>query len=651
MRIFLSVFFIACTMFAFSQTIVSTSVEDKNVLIEEFTGIHCGYCPDGHVKAQAILNANPGDAWAINIHQGGYATPSAGEPDFRTPWGDAIAGQSGLTGYPAGTVNRHLFASWSQGSGTAMSRSYWDDAAAVVLGETSCVNVAVDADVDYATRQATVLVEVYYTSNSAQSTNYLNLAIIQDWIKGPQSGASTYNPSMIDPSDGMYWHMHMLRELITGQWGIALTQTTAGTFWDSTFVFTVPADYYGIPVELANCEMIAFVTESQQEVYTAHGDYFPPPALDAGIASVSNVPEYTCIDSFIPTVNLKNYGLDTLESVDIVYYVEGETPATYNWTGSLLTGADVDVILPAVVTAVNGSANFIAKTVDPNSSSDMNVMNDSSIVAFAVFGASGAAPLTQDFASTTFPPTNMVAVDADGDGKNWIRSSAGHNAGGSAFINFYSISSGQKDDLMISPLDFTGMSNMALTFYVAYRQYTSENDRLQVDVSTDCGSTWTQVWTKAGSSLATTTASTSNYSTPLSSHWRLEVVDLTTYDGSDDVMLRFRSTSNYGNNLFLDDINIDAGAAIVENDVVNVLNLFPNPANDATTLKIQSNSSSDAMIVIYNTIGEKVYASSTYVNKGSNDVNLNTSDLANGMYVVQVQIGAEMYNLRLSIAR
>ena len=29
-----------------SQTFVSTTAENKNVVLEEFTGIHCGYCPD-----------------------------------------------------------------------------------------------------------------------------------------------------------------------------------------------------------------------------------------------------------------------------------------------------------------------------------------------------------------------------------------------------------------------------------------------------------------------------------------------------------------------------------------------------------------------------------------------------------------------------
>ncbi|MFA5417324.1 MAG: hypothetical protein WC341_02590 [Bacteroidales bacterium] len=97
-----------------AQTLVSTEVQKKNVVLEEFTGIHCQYCPDGHAIAQAMQNENPGRVVLVNIHQGSFAVPSGSEPDFRTPFGDAIANQTGLTGYPyrhckPPCISRHSF--------------------------------------------------------------------------------------------------------------------------------------------------------------------------------------------------------------------------------------------------------------------------------------------------------------------------------------------------------------------------------------------------------------------------------------------------------------------------------------------------------------------------------------------------------------
>ena len=54
---------------------VNTSPQNKKVLLEEFTGIHCGYCPDGHLLAQNLHDAYPDDVFLINIHTGGYASP------------------------------------------------------------------------------------------------------------------------------------------------------------------------------------------------------------------------------------------------------------------------------------------------------------------------------------------------------------------------------------------------------------------------------------------------------------------------------------------------------------------------------------------------------------------------------------------------
>lgn len=236
-----------------AQTLVTTQVTNKNAVLEEYTGIHCQYCPDGHAIAQSILDNNPGRAVAIMIHQGSYASPSAGEPDYRTPFGDALAGQTGLTGYPSGTVNRHVFS----GTTTAMGRGDWTAASNVIMGQTSPVNVGIASEFDTITRQLTVNVELYYTSASTVSTNYINVALLQDHVFGPQTNGGAGNN---------YEHMHMLRYLVTGQWGDAVTPTAAGTLIEKTYTYTVPAAYNSVPCVPANCQIAVFVTESHQEI-------------------------------------------------------------------------------------------------------------------------------------------------------------------------------------------------------------------------------------------------------------------------------------------------------------------------------------------------------------------------------------------------
>ena len=73
-----------------AQTFVSTTPENKNIILEEYTGISCGYCPDGHKIGQQLHDANPNDVFLINIHTGGYATPQGPGTDFNTSFGAAI---------------------------------------------------------------------------------------------------------------------------------------------------------------------------------------------------------------------------------------------------------------------------------------------------------------------------------------------------------------------------------------------------------------------------------------------------------------------------------------------------------------------------------------------------------------------------------
>jgi hypothetical protein len=51
------------------------------------------------------------------------------------------------------------------------------------------VNVGIESSFNEATRELTVNVELYYTDNSAVSSNFINVALIQDSVIGPQTEA------------------------------------------------------------------------------------------------------------------------------------------------------------------------------------------------------------------------------------------------------------------------------------------------------------------------------------------------------------------------------------------------------------------------------------------------------------------------------
>ena len=419
MKIFIFPAFALFTFIASAQTFVSTSVENKNIILEEFTGISCGYCPDGHAIGQGLHASNPNDVFLINIHAGNYATPQGAGTDFKTSFGAAIASQSGLSGYPAGTVNRHQF-TMSQGGGTAMSRGDWSSASTQLLSQVSPVNVGLQASIDMATNTLTVDVEVYYTGTQTISSNRLNIAIVQNGILGPQSGGATYNPTAIDPVTGLYTHQHMLRHMLTGQWGENITNITPGSLYSNTYTWTIPNQISGYPlspdIDATNLAIVAFVSEGNQEILSGTEVY---PSLvfvnsyDANLIN-STATDIMCSPTTDLTVDFKNYGNNNLTSLDIEYSINGGTATTYNWTGNLTPGASETVVIPNISVNPLLTNTVDVSLVNPNGNTDQNLANNDIQCSFDGMYDAPAGDITIEVITDGYPSETSWKLEENG---------------------------------------------------------------------------------------------------------------------------------------------------------------------------------------------------------------------------------------------
>ena len=103
-------------------------------------------------------------------------------------------------------------------------------------------------------------------------------------------------------------------------------------------------------------------------------------------ASISNIyfPQDT-LDSiqFKPQVHLVNLGSDTLSYVLINFRVDGQSPETYDFIGSLPTEQSANVTLPYYVTN-SGPHTAFAWTTNPNHSIDEIPANDTASSSFVV---------------------------------------------------------------------------------------------------------------------------------------------------------------------------------------------------------------------------------------------------------------------------
>jgi hypothetical protein len=160
---------------------------------------------------------------------------------------------------------------------------------------------------------------------------------------------------------------------------------------------------------------------------------------------------------------------------------------------------------------------------------------------------------------------------------------------------------------------------------------------LDVMVSTDCGATWTNVYSKYGTVLSTAPIYTVAF-TPTATQWRSEVVNLGAYDNMPQVLVKFVPYNSYGNNIWLDNINLVSTTDVkssLDNEFTSI-DLYPNPAQDQATVRITTSKTGESTVTMLNSLGQIVNQKVVSVEPGNNTIDFDTKNLASGFYNVVV---------------
>ena len=411
----------ALLAFSFSlkaQQFVSTEPANRNVILEEFTGRNCGYCPDGHKRANEIIAAHPGRVFAMNLHCTSLSPTSY--PNLNCPDGTAISNGFSFSGIPTGVVNRH--------SGTAADRGQWASLTNTQLNQAAECNVAGLAVVNPQTRMATITVEVYYTGNSTVDQNYLTVAMLQDSILGAQSDYGNYNPTQW--IGNQYVHMHTMRDVINESvWGDAISPTTQGTLITRTYQYEIPeiiGSPNGVEVVLEHIHFLAFVSQQFQGTPTR-------PILNAcqldmvfgtdepiypAVMNVTQLGGATCTHTKDIEVLVQNLGTETITSMTVEVEMEGQTK-TINWEGELpqYGGEKLNTALEvpfgthtvnATITEANGSAftNSGEGSVSCTEWSDLEIEGEEEVLKLELMQDKFGNHITWDF---TTPDGTVLA--------------------------------------------------------------------------------------------------------------------------------------------------------------------------------------------------------------------------------------------------
>jgi hypothetical protein len=157
---------------------------------------------------------------------------------------------------------------------------------------------------------------------------------------------------------------------------------------------------------------------------------------------------------------------------------------------------------------------------------------------------------------------------------------------------------------------------------------------LEVEISTDCGVNWTNVYSKSGAELSNDPGIfvTTSY-TPAAADWRIENVNIASFATATSALIKFKATSDYGNNIYVDNINI--GSASVEKLSQSRFNVYPNPATDLVNVSFEGNNS-DYIVSLLDLQGRVIYTQHFSNLNGSQMVSIPTANIAKGSYVLSL---------------
>jgi hypothetical protein len=163
-------------------------------------------------------------------------------------------------------------------------------------------------------------------------------------------------------------------------------------------------------------------------------------------------------------------------------------------------------------------------------------------------------------------------------------------------------------DEIISPaFNIQSVTSVKFTFKLSFAQQKSINkDNLKLQYTTDCGKSWQTIYNRSGGVLATTGVKAAWYQPNAAEDWRQDSVIFYVSD-KNEVRFKFSFASDNGNNIFIDDINIESldYTSLQEESRARVL-LYPNPSQGLVELYFADKTEVLKQVSVVNNLGQHI---------------------------------------------
>lgn len=318
-------------------------------------------------------------------------------------------------------------------------------------------------------------------------------------------------------------------------------------------------------------------------------------------------------------------------------------PTSWSWTFAGGTPSTSTDSMPTII--YNTPGTYDVSLTATNASGSVSTTKVGYITVNSSTAMFSGSPFTESFETGALPSVDWKIKNMDTGSNTWEQTAlAGSLGTKSARIVNATTMVGQVDELISPSIDMTQIvgSTPILTFKLANAQRTSTDvDKVQVYVSTNCGKNWALRKTVQGTALATGGVVTSSY-VPAAADWTLQSINMSSYASQTNLYIMFRFTSGGGNNVYLDEINL-SGTAVGVDELSSTLNfnVYPNPATDNAVVSFDLIEKQKVDVKVYDVVGKElstVVTSELPAGEYKYEINKDLK-LASGIYFVKLTVG------------
>lgn len=364
----------------------------------------------------------------------------------------------------------------------------------------------------------------------------------------------------------------------------------------------------------------------------------PPISRDhyAVIQSVLSPGGFYCEQGVKGSAVIQNYGRDTLKSCFIHAVIPGSSQDTVTWRGNLGKYCFDTVDIPEM-DALHGIHQYKLALSKPNGIDTVTFPMDTASVKFSVFVTAIAAPLTESFSDSVFPPIYWTITPAIylGD-TSWRRKDLSYCT--SAYLDFLSVQADYPMEMFLPPLDLSTLEHPYLTFELAMGKWSDASpDSLIILGSDNCRNPAVKLFAGSTFSLFTHFDTTKpGPFIPLPSEWRYIAVDLSSMKNSNKCILDFKGVSGHNFSLYVRNIRVYSSNATSFGINPGKMEIYPDPASKEIGLRLPQSNSGSIVVSIRDLSGNQrlLRKFSGPMQEGKMIISLD--GLSNGMYFLEV---------------